>query len=321
MSPIRLALLLTCVLDLAATARAEPEPSAPLAAFLEARVPDELAAEGLVLSRRNLALQIEPVGDKLLVSLIDLVTGRVVASTKLDNPPRDREAAVASVTQVAAALVTQYSGTPAPSQTTAIGPTDPLASTTQPSTPLPPRSSATSARDGVTFELNVGLGFQHLSTTNTDLSASLAIGFGTWIIPQRVALTARIGVVGVNAPGTHLGSLVYSAFLGPSLQYWIDDHLWLGGGVGFTTFRTSSGSSLLDVRSPCLFGAKTCDVNGVGIDLRAGYSIGPTKHQLNVSVEVVPGSYGTDPALALYGNAGRGGAATSFALMLGYQYL
>jgi hypothetical protein len=66
------------VIALARTAAAQaPGQIEPVAApFLEKRVPEELATEGVVLSRRNLALQIEQLGDKWLVSLVNLTTGR-----------------------------------------------------------------------------------------------------------------------------------------------------------------------------------------------------------------------------------------------------
>jgi hypothetical protein len=83
----------------------QSEPATPR--FLEKRVPDELATEGVVLSRRNLALQIERLADKWLVSLVNLTTGRVAASTKVDALPADREAAVAAMTHVVAELATQ----------------------------------------------------------------------------------------------------------------------------------------------------------------------------------------------------------------------
>jgi hypothetical protein len=73
-------------------------------------VPEELATEGVVLSRRNLALQIEQLGDKWLVSLVNLTTGRVSASTKLDALPADREAAVAAMTHIVADLAEQVVG-------------------------------------------------------------------------------------------------------------------------------------------------------------------------------------------------------------------
>jgi hypothetical protein len=98
-----------------------PPPPAPAAAavapdlapFLEKRVPEELATEGVVLSRSNLSLQVQPAGAQLLVSLVDMTTGRVAASTKIDQVPADREAAVAMVTHVAADLVTEIAGRPA----------------------------------------------------------------------------------------------------------------------------------------------------------------------------------------------------------------
>jgi hypothetical protein len=97
------------VIVLAAPAAAQ-QPSATdlsIAAFLEKRVPEELASEGVVLSRHNLTLKVEMLGDKLLLSLVDLSTGRAVASTKVDQIPPDRDAAVASVTHVAADLAGQ----------------------------------------------------------------------------------------------------------------------------------------------------------------------------------------------------------------------
>ena len=85
----------------------------PLDVFLEQRVAEELAADGTILSRLGVALDIEAVGDKLIVSLVDPATRRAVASTKVDSVPADREAAAAAVTQVAANLAAQLHGTPA----------------------------------------------------------------------------------------------------------------------------------------------------------------------------------------------------------------
>ncbi|MEJ7596608.1 MAG: hypothetical protein WKG01_01755 [Kofleriaceae bacterium] len=75
--------------------------------FLEQRVAEELAADGTILSRLGVALDVESVGDKLLVSLVDPATRRALATTKIDAVPADREAAVAMVTQVVANLTTQ----------------------------------------------------------------------------------------------------------------------------------------------------------------------------------------------------------------------
>jgi hypothetical protein len=90
-----------------APTRARAEPS--LDAVLEERVTAELAADGVVLARHQVSLDVESVGDQLIISLIDPATGRAVASTKLATLPADREAAVATVTQLAASLVAQLS--------------------------------------------------------------------------------------------------------------------------------------------------------------------------------------------------------------------
>ena len=95
------------------TARAQgsPPPRAastePVAAFLEHRVPDELAAQGILLSRRGLVLHVAPNGDGVVLALVDASTQHVEASTKLDALPVDREAAVASATRAAAGLAAQ----------------------------------------------------------------------------------------------------------------------------------------------------------------------------------------------------------------------
>jgi hypothetical protein len=78
-----------------------------LAGVLEQRVPQELAAEGVVLGRLGVALDVEIIGDRCVVSLVDQTTHRASASTKIDALPADAEAAVALVTQVAANLASQ----------------------------------------------------------------------------------------------------------------------------------------------------------------------------------------------------------------------
>lgn len=78
-----------------------------LARVLEQRVPQELATEGVVLGRLGVALDVEIVGERCVVSLVDQTTHRASASTKIDALPADVEAAVAVVTQVAANLAAQ----------------------------------------------------------------------------------------------------------------------------------------------------------------------------------------------------------------------
>ncbi|MCE9572876.1 MAG: hypothetical protein K8W52_06945 [Deltaproteobacteria bacterium] len=110
MGAIAIAAILMPHASLAQPAPAAPDASAASTAFLEQRVVQELAADGTVLSRLNVVLQLERVGTALLVSLVDPTTGRAVASTKIDQLPDDRDAAVATVTPVVANLVAQLAG-------------------------------------------------------------------------------------------------------------------------------------------------------------------------------------------------------------------
>lgn len=102
-----LAVVFSCLLVGASAAGAEPAQPGPLDVFLEQRVVQELAADGIMLARLEVTLDVETIGDKLLVSLVDARTGKATASTKIDAVPADREAAVALTTQVVANLAVQ----------------------------------------------------------------------------------------------------------------------------------------------------------------------------------------------------------------------
>jgi hypothetical protein len=100
--------VIACVVAAAGAAHAQaPSPAASTTLFFEQRVSDELATEGIVLSRKNLRLQIEEVDGKLVVSIVERTTGRALASTTVDTAPVEREAAVAMLMQIAADLVDQ----------------------------------------------------------------------------------------------------------------------------------------------------------------------------------------------------------------------
>lgn len=87
---------------------------APVAteSFLEQRVIEELAADGIVLSRLGVVLDLQLVGSLVVVSLVEARTSRALASTKLDALPGDRDSAVATVTPVVANLVSQIASGP-----------------------------------------------------------------------------------------------------------------------------------------------------------------------------------------------------------------
>jgi len=83
------------------------------AAVLESRVLQQLAASQIELERRGLTLRLEQAGNGWLVSLVDLATSRVAASTEVDLAvqvealPADRDAAVSAIAQVVTHLAAQ----------------------------------------------------------------------------------------------------------------------------------------------------------------------------------------------------------------------
>jgi hypothetical protein len=129
--------LLAAVLA-AAVAHAQPDPQPAGAAtlsdsFFEQRVIEALAADGIVLSRLGVTLEIEQIGDKVLVSLVEH-SRRVAASTRVDALPADRDLAIATLTRAAAELTRQLAGRSAP-----VAPPEPA---TVERVELPPRDEA-----------------------------------------------------------------------------------------------------------------------------------------------------------------------------------
>ena len=183
----------------------------------------------------------------------------------------------------------------------------------QPTGPVGPWAT----HQGVTFEANLGLGFAHLTDDNSNMTlntdgalAGVDLGVGGWLTRQ-LALTGRVAGVNIKYMGTENieGNLVL-AWIGPSLQYWPDPHFWVGGGVGFATYRLVGNSQ-------CGTNGGDCGVNGFGFDLRAGYSFGDTQLTFNVSVELNP-SHLSDNST---GGTTNGGTGTAVAFLAGYQYL
>ncbi|MBP9088377.1 MAG: hypothetical protein KBG15_19810 [Kofleriaceae bacterium] len=81
------------------------QPTRVDAGLLLHRIPEQLATEGTLLSRLGLTLQVEAIGDKFLLSLLDTSTGQIVAYSKAEHLPADAEAAIATVTHVVADMV------------------------------------------------------------------------------------------------------------------------------------------------------------------------------------------------------------------------
>ena len=161
----------------------------------------------------------------------------------------------------------------------------------------------------MTFEANLGLGWQHLSyagesdTSNLGIGG-LCLGVGGWM-NERLALTARLAGVTVSPESVDGNYRVNAFFLGGALQYWIDNHFWVGGGAGLA-IASVSGYGEGDSRG------------GFGLDARVGYTFSQgTENTFNVSFELTPGFYMNDDE-----NSGESGPSlTGIAILLGYQHL
>jgi hypothetical protein len=289
-------------------------PDPPLVQFLEARVPDELAVEGIVLTRRDLGVVIQQVGDQLLITLVAHATGTVVASMKVGYPASDREASLAIVTQVTATMYGEYTASPG----------------SEPPPPIdapPPVVARPPERSGLTFDLGFGMSLAG-GATGSSPELGLGVSVGAWIYPSKLALLGRaaISTVDQGQVTSVRPSYVANEFVGANLQYWIDDHFWLAGGPGFVAFSAAEEyNSILPVQGACI-----PDCIGVGLDLRAGYSLGLGAHQIDLSVEALAGYYANDPSRALHvipdnppaqQPAGHAGATTTVMALLGYRFL
>jgi hypothetical protein len=176
---------------------------------------------------------------------------------------------------------------------------------------------------GITFEANIGLGFMWERVSFSDGTAAtsqtltslggLNLGVGGWVAPN-LAISARAAGVTYSQSqddglGGTLSTSLTGAFIGPCVQYWLDPHLWIGGGAGLAVayVLSSSDSSGATVSSN--------NQTGFGLDLRAGYSFssGYTPNSWNVSVEFTPGFFSADQNTTVQLNG--------FAILFGYQYL
>jgi len=166
-------------------------------------------------------------------------------------------------------------------------------------------ANAASFRKGITGELNLGVGFiwarNEGQDSDTEVAlAGLSFGIGGWL-NERMALTAR-GAGATYSPAD--GVRFTTAFFGPSLQYWTDDHFWIGGGAGL-------GIAVVSIENA---NVQPDPETGFGLDLRAGYTFTTgSANTFNVSLEYNPTFFDVEGQGSIQIN--------SFGILLGYQHL
>jgi hypothetical protein len=152
----------------------------------------------------------------------------------------------------------------------------------------------------MTVELNLGLGWLQASDGNDSATSDLGIGglslgVGGWLNPK-LAVTGRIAGVTLSDNGATLSNV----FFGPALQYWIDNHFWVGGGAGLAILALGGDSS-------------GDSITGFGLDMRAGYTFNEgSENTFNASLEINPG---------FFSESGGSVTVTGIGILLGYQHL
>jgi len=180
--------------------------------------------------------------------------------------------------------------------------------TYQPAPTMVAPSPMSSLRRGLTGELNLGLGFiwaRNGDGQESDTEAALAglsAGIGGWINPQ-MALTLRVAGATYSTDVGTSSARFTTGVVGPSLQYWLDDRLWVGGGagLGFAAVTIDGADTQPDPET------------GLGLDLRAGYTFtSGSENTFNVSVEYNPTFFDVN---------GQSLQINSFGILFGYQHL
>lgn len=165
-------------------------------------------------------------------------------------------------------------------------PPAPAPSAAPPSAPLAVASAAERKRQGLTVEVNAGVGRLRTSPYGDSYEegngGALAAGVGFWF-SDRLAIMGRANIIRYSSEGgygyTYEPAEVQKIFAGVSGQYWISDSLWGSAGLGFGHVRATSEQRL----------GFPLNAIGIGLDLRIGANlISWTKSALNLSIAISP---------------------------------
>ena len=130
-----------------------------------------------------------------------------------------------------------------------------------------------SDRGGFTFLVSLGAGIQSDAALEETKAGIAGINFGVGgFIKPNMAILGRLS--GTSASyDTDFGEISQtSGVFGPSLQYWMNDKVYVEGGVGVGFWNIEDGND-----------------QGLGVLLGAGYTVwNRGKHNLQVAVEYAP---------------------------------
>ncbi|MBW2734795.1 MAG: hypothetical protein JRH20_20605 [Deltaproteobacteria bacterium] len=144
--------------------------------------------------------------------------------------------------------------------------------------------AATPVRDGFTLELGLGIAYSHMafdggSSLNEVGNSTITLSMG-WFLTNDFALMVHTAGAAAYPEFMDERVLITNQFLGVVGQYWLNDRIYLSGGLGAAMWGVSfqDGS-----------GTGTSPDWGFALSARAGYSFANWEnHSLRVAVEMIP---------------------------------
>jgi hypothetical protein len=166
--------------------------------------------------------------------------------------------------------------------------TAPPAASEETAPPVEPKADEKYVPHGFTIEVGLGISFMSSSSSQpfADHSAiglaPLSLSLGGFLSPQ-FALMGRIA--GTSFFRETVDGRTYqigNTFVGPELQWWPSERIFLAGGVGLGLYGTNA---LQDVPKDYQF-----NESGLGFDARAGwvFAVGGKQHAFGLVAEFVP---------------------------------
>ena len=153
----------------------------------------------------------------------------------------------------------------------------------QQATSNPPSTQSNQAnfdREGFTLLLSLGLGYQAIDGESETGLGGLNIGLGGFI-NDNLAVMGRISGTNVSESEASIEVSLLSGTFGVTLQYWINDKLYVEGGPGLGFARVEVSVSG--------FGSATEDETGFGFIVGGGFVLfNKGKNNIHIGVEYAP---------------------------------
>jgi|GEM_PF-1254415 len=135
-------------------------------------------------------------------------------------------------------------------------------------------------REGFTFLLSIGVGFQAAEGESESGLGGLNLGLGGFI-NDNLAVLGRISGTTVSEEQSGIEASLISGTLGLTLQYWLNDRVFLeaGPGLGFARAEISIAG----------LGSDTADETGFGLILGGGFVVfNKKRNNIHIGVEYAP---------------------------------